>query len=399
MPSSRRVSEALIAGCLSLLFVSTALAAGPATVTVRVEGVTETKLPLTLLTTTTEPVVKGGEGSCSGTSALGALQLATGGNWSGAWSAGYHGYFIEAIEGEGEAVGSSKYYWSFWVNDRYQEEGACAVELEPGDRVLFFPICWEACPAGAEPTPLEVEAPATANVGEQVNVTVKQYNVKGEPSPAAGAHIASNGTSATTDSQGHATLTFATRGAYSLQVTGAESGPPAVRTETAVCVHAGNDGNCGTHVEVTAANPTGSSTSAGGGGVAGFTQARPYTGPFALVADATSLIDGHVYTHGHAPRELAGRILAHSAVSSVSLELRRRYRGRCYSYDGISERFHSSRCGRGSLFKVSSNGVFSYLLPATLGPGRYVLDVHATDAAGNQVTLARGTSRLVFYVR
>ena len=34
-----------------------------------------------------------------------------------------------------------------------------------------------------------------------------------------------------------------------------------------------------------------------------------------------------------------------------------------------------------------------------LAPGRYVLDIEATDVAGNHTSLARGTSRIVFYVR
>ena len=50
-------------------------------------------------------------------------------------------------------------------------------------------------------------------------------------------------------------------------------------------------------------------------------------------------------------------------------------------------------------FKVSTAPSFSYLLPSTLAPGRYVLDIQATDVAGNRTTLARGTSRIVFYVR
>ena len=62
-------------------------------------------------------------------------------------------------------------------------------------------------------------------------------------------------------------------------------------------------------------------------------------------------------------------------------------------------RFVGARCGRGHSFHVSSSASFSYLLPKRLGPGRYVLDVSALDAAGNRTTLARGTSRLVFHVR
>jgi hypothetical protein len=38
------------------------------------------------------------------------------------------------------------------------------------------------------------------------------------------------------------------------------------------------------------------------------------------------------------------------------------------------------------------------LLPFKLPAGRYVLDIEATDLAGSQTKLARGSSRVVFYV-
>ena len=53
---------------------------------------------------------------------------------------------------------------------------------------------------------------------------------------------------------------------------------------------------------------------------------------------------------------------------------------------------------RREAFKISSGASFSYLLPSALAPGRYVLDVTGSDAAGNTIALARGTSRVVFYV-
>ena len=118
-----------------------------------------------------------------------------------------------------------------------------------------------------------------------------------------------------------------------------------------------------------------------------------------MVAKAASVIDGHVYRRGRAPRVLGGTVTAHTTVSSVSLELRRRIRGHCSAYDGATEQFVAARCGRGRFFKVSTSSSFSYLLPAALGPGRYVLDIEATDVAGNRTSLARGTSRIVFYVR
>jgi hypothetical protein len=404
---SRRFSLALGAVCLSLsVSASPALAAEPATVTVRVEGLTETLLAPTQVTTTTAPVVKDGhpEDSCPGTGALGALQLATGGNWSGPWNEEYEQYEVYSIEGEShifELGAPANYYWSFWLNEKEASLGACETELHAGDRVLFFPACYgEACPA-KPPMPLGIEAPASANVEEPVSVTIKKYGAEGKGEAVAGATV--TGAGATTDSNGHATLTFSQPG----QVTVRVAAPESIPTETTICVHNGNDGTCGTHA---AFSSTGSETSASGsgttsgttsgtgtGGVASYV--TPYNGPYALVADATGLIDGHVYRSGHAPRVLSGTILAHSPVSSVSLELRRGYKGRCYAYDGTTERFLTARCGEGSFFNVSSDGVFSYLLPSALAPGRYVLDIEATDVAGNRTTLARGTSRTVFYVR
>ncbi len=117
------------------------------------------------------------------------------------------------------------------------------------------------------------------------------------------------------------------------------------------------------------------------------------------MAKLAGLIDNHHYARGHAPKVLAGTVLAHTGIASVSLRLRRSYRGRCYAYKGASERFGPAHCGDGSFFKVGTQASFSYLLPESLPPGRYVLDVQATDAAGNRTTLARGTSRVVFYVR
>ncbi len=402
MLSSRRIPLALCASCLSLCaFASTALAAGPATVTVRVEGLSETKLPATQVTTTTEPVVKDGkpEDACPGTSAAGALQLATAGSWAGRWYPGEVkegkfvglGYSVETIEGESYPFEGSS-FWDLWINDKAEEEhGVCGAEMQPGDQVLLFPCHYE---EGKEcPNPLGIEAPATADVDVPVSVTVQKYSASGVASAVAGATVTGGAIVATTDSSGHATLVFTEPGTASLAV----SAPETVRVEDKICVHQGNDGTCGT----TRASTTGSSTStssraSAGGSVAGL---QSYTGPYALVAHTNGLIEGHVYGRGQAPRVLSGGILAHSVVSSVSLELRREYKGRCHAYDGTRERFVSARCGHGSFFKVSSDGSYSYLLPFALAPGRYVLDVQATDAAGDHTTLARGTSRIVFYVR
>ncbi|HEV3319402.1 MAG TPA: hypothetical protein VG053_06675 [Solirubrobacteraceae bacterium] len=386
---SRRIALALVVVCLALSgLVSAAQAAGPATVTVRVEGSAATLLPPTQVTTTTEPVVKDGNPahSCPGTSALGALQLATGGNWSGPWEASFGQYEIFSIEGESHPF-SGGAFWELWVNHVSSEVGACEAQLAAGEEVLFFPECFGECPAA--PNPLGIEAPAVAEVGKPVTATVISYaNPSGAASPAGNATVVYDGTEASTDSSGHATLTFSHTGRMEVKVTA----PGSIRTETTVCVHNGSDGNCGTQTSSGSGGSAGGTTTAGAAVV-------PFKGPYALVPHVTGLVDGHVYTRAHAPRILAGSVLAHTTVSSISLTLRREYRHRCYAFNGVTTQFVRVRCDTGKPFKVSGNSTFSYLLPSALQPGRYVLDIQATDAAGNRTTLARGTSRIVFYVR
>ena len=374
-------AAALAAAASLALAVSSASAEEAATVTVRVEGQSATLLAPTVVTTTGAPVVKDGkaEDSCSGYDAIGALELATGGSWQGTWFAGF-GYSWETILGESHTFEGNS-YWAFWQNDVYAETGICEAKLHDGDTLLFAPASAET--GAPTPEPLGLQAPAEVSVGEPVPVTAVAYaNATGAAAPAPGATIAYEGRTVEADAAGHATLSFARPGAQQLGVSKAG----AVRDETSICVRAAGEARCG----------AGATTP--GGGVAGFT-ATPYKGPFALVADVTSVLNAHTYRHGHAPRLIAGRISSHSAVTSVSLALRRSFHGRCFAYDGARGRFARARCGSATFFAVSKEAAFSYLLPSTLPPGRYVLDVQAGDTAGNALTLARGTSRLVFHVR
>ena len=100
-----------------------AAAAGPAAVTVRVEGDGGTLIPRTALTTTTATVNKDGQAGhdCTGTSAAGALELASAGSWTGAWSNGL-GYSVASVKGEAHAFGSGE-YWGFFVNDQLAASG------------------------------------------------------------------------------------------------------------------------------------------------------------------------------------------------------------------------------------------------------------------------------------
>lgn len=397
--SKKRISSRsslLLVALFCLLLPASAIAAGsPAEVTVRVEGLTETKVLPTLVTTTTASVVKDGNSSdaCPGTSAIGALELATAGNWSGPWEAKFNQYSIFTIEGEThefEESAPANYFWSFWLNDKESEVGACEAELQKGDQVLFFPSCYGASCSVPAPTPLAIEAPASANSGEVVTVTVKQYNTKGEASPAVGANVSGGGTGAVTDSQGHATLKFIGDATDTLRASGAAEGPPAIRTETTICVHEGDDGTCGT------TSPK-----------LGFGPAPPSTGPVkseqvhsTLIAGVGGVREGHVYARRHAPRVLKGKVVSKVPVNSISIGLRRSWHGRCWAFNGKLERFVKARCGHDSFFKVSSGGTsFSYLLPSKLPPGRYVFEIQATDAAGDHSAIHLGSSRVVFYVK
>jgi hypothetical protein len=393
-----RKPSTLLASLTAVLLVPLAFALtgapsalASANVTVRVEGINQTLLAPTEVTTSATPVVKDGNSahSCSGLTAAGALERATAGNWGGEWFESLHGYSVETILGETlafEPAAAANYFWSFWLDNKAATTGICEGELQSGESILFFPECFSetgACPA--PPNPLAISAPPVAERGAPIGVSVTSYdNASSAASPAAGATVSGGGVSATTDAAGHATLAIPQSGSIQLQVTA----PGSVRTETTVCVHNGNDGTCGT------TSPSGASSAAPGAGAA-----AAYKGPFAVVAHATGVQEGHVYPRGRGPKVLSGTVATHAAISSVALELRRSYRGRCFAYDGVAERFKRARCGEGSFFAVGSAPSFSYLLPAALAPGRYVLDVQATDAAGNRTSLARGTSRIVFYVR
>ena len=292
---SRSALAAVLLSLLALLALAAAApAAGPATVTVEVEGLSETKVPPTQVTTTIAPVVKDGnpEHSCPGTNAAGALELATAGNWNGKWYGGEVkagkftglGYSVEEVDGESYPFSGST-FWDLWINDKASEEGVCDAEMSSGDHVLLFPCHYE---EGKEcPTPLGIEAPAFANAGEAVTVTVKQYNAKGEASPAVGATVSGGGVSASTDFEGHATLRFyGDVGVFALHAYGSNEGPPAVRTQTTICVHEGNDGTCGTTAPSNSPlsqSPSSAASSAGS-----------YKGPFAVVAKAKGIAEGQV---------------------------------------------------------------------------------------------------------
>jgi hypothetical protein len=399
-----RAGLALCALAVLLLALPAVAAAEAPAVSVRVEGLNETKLAPTTVTLAGAPVVKDGnaEDACSITSALGALQLATGGNWAGPWSSKFHQYSIYSIDGEThefEESSKANYFWSFWLNDKEAEVGACEAQLNPGDRVLFFPSCFgEECPTPA-PLPLEVETPAVAGVGEPVQVSVKRFSAAGVGSEMPGASVVGGGAGGITDSHGRATLTFAHAGPTLIQV----SAPYSIRTEAVVCVHNGNDGSCGTTVPPVpcplAATSGGATCPVCGPPLAIACKKPPP--PFLLdTAKAGRVRQGHTYRPRTAPRVLSGTVEVpeEGTLRDVRISLTRRVGKRCWVFSGVRVRFVRARCGGSHFFSVGGSESFSYLLPSRLPRGRYTYEVQALDAAGHHSELVPGVSEVSFRV-
>lgn len=227
----RRRHAAILAvgSVLALLTASAPAVAGtPATVSVRVEGESSTLLPLKTVTTNTTPTPA--PGNCPGTTAAGALQLATEGNWD-------HEAYIQTILGEThEWTMSDPRYWAVWINDKYAEEGACTLQLHEGDRLLF--LVDRATAPEYNPTvfPLELSgAPTEITQGESATVTVNKYSTAGVASAASGVAVKGGETTVTTESAGHATVKFNALGTAHLRGTKSGFAPTA---SVAVCVHA-----------------------------------------------------------------------------------------------------------------------------------------------------------------
>ncbi len=384
------------------------------TVTARVEGLNATLIPPTQVTLTGSPVVKDGhpEDSCPITSALGALQLASGGNWAGPWNTKFNQYEIYTIAGEThefEASSKANYYWSFWLNDKESmEAGACEAQLHQGDRVLFFPSCYgEQCPSPA-PLPLEAEAPASADVGEPIQVTVRRYTTAGVSSEVAGASVVGGGAGALTEAHGRATVTFAHAGETTVYV----NAPDSIRTEATVCVHNGNDGTCGTTAPVTcqaasSCGPPVACATASSCPIVCATQVSypckaPPPAPQPEVARVAGVLVGHAYSRHAAPRILEGsvEVPAGDTLREVQIALVRRVRHRCYAFSGRRAAFVRASCRAAPrFFAVASTSSFTYLLPARLRAGRYVYDVEAVNDAGQTTPLTNGVSHVAFSVR
>ena len=372
-----------------------ALAAGPADVTVRVEGATATLVPRTAVRTDATAINKDGNPAhtCSGTSAAGALQKATGGDWNGPWFDGL-GYSVQQIKGEAHIFPAPEYF-SLWINFRAASEGVCGTtsELQQGDEVLFFVDRCVSDPVTFLCTnppvlPLGLSAPRSVTPGAPFTVTVVEYAPDGKASPIEGAVVQGGDAPATTNAAGTATITVSTGGSFSLRATKANRAPSA--TESA-CASTGADGFCGTAAEAITCDTNGRDGRCG---------SRDREAPAAAL---TGIRDGQRFVRGKAPRRITATVTPDpSGLHVVKLRLTRRVGARCSYLSGRSERFLRARCGsnRSPWFAVGDRQEVDYLLPQALARGRYVLDVNAVDKAYNRDDVRRrGANRVVFHVR
>ncbi len=263
--------------------------------------------------------------------------------------------------------------------------GVCGAELQEGDDVLFLvDRCVDAQPPDFEcqndpVQPLELRAPASARTGEAVELSVVRYASDGSASPEPDARIVGGGVDAPVGPGGRTTVTFETAGQYRFKAEKAGSARSAP-------------------VDITVSDAAAATPGApSGGGGTSAPVARDTTAP---VGRIRGIRNGQRFKRRRAPRILRGTVSPDPAgLRAVKLSLTRSHRGRCQLYSPTRERFRPSRCGRRVNFKIGDRQDWSYLLPRRLRRGRYVLDVIAVDKLGNRDTLARGRSRVVFFVR
>jgi hypothetical protein len=350
----KKLAPGALAGLAAAALLAAPALAGP-TVTVRVEGAASTLLERTRVTLPdTPPPVNG----CGQWTVAAAIEEATKGNWD-------RQEFTGTILGESHTFAQND-YWFEWIDrgEGYRAgNGVCNDVMQEGDEALMLV---DISSATFTPTrfPLDLEGlPAAVEVGKPVKVTVVAYVAPdgtpgtGTRTPVEGATVAGGGATATTAADGTAVLTFSQPGDVVLKA----SKPGAVIS-------------AGERVTVSA-TPV-----AAGGGTSTPTQ-RDETAP---VATLSGLKDGAVFSRKRAPRELRGTVSADpSGIKSVRLSILRRRHGRCWAFDGSSERFERHRCGGSRSFRIGDRAEGSYLLPRRLGRGRYTIRVAAIDKAGN----------------
>jgi hypothetical protein len=338
-----------------------AAAAKPPTVAVRIEGAGATLLPQTIVQTSDATTVRGH--TCAGSSAAGALNTATRGNWTGTFETGtgFADFFITSVLGEQP---SGNNFWTLWVNGRSSSTGACATRLHTGDHELWFD-CVADSHFNCTDDPLGLTAPAIVRVGRAFSATVVQLDGSGHSSRVAGAAVSGDGAVGLSGADGTTKIVPDTTGLIALQArkSGATPSDP-----VSVCVYQSRKSECSS-----AAGPP---------------------------VQVRGIREHEVFKHG--PRALHGTAGPDPAgLTDVSFALLRHAPDHdCAYFDASRGRWHASGCQtRAPLFSIGAGASWSYLLPAPLPAGRYHLRVVATDGNGHKTRPVTGKSVLDFTVK
>jgi hypothetical protein len=362
----------VIAGTVAgLLAFSAPAYAAPVTVNLRIEGANSTLFE-GLVTTDTAPFVAADGPHPCGTAPTRGAVISTAAQagaitMQATWNSQFSNPSFTSINGENLTydAGTGRFLGEY-QNGAFASAGSCDDIVHDGDEVLY------AYADGTEKL-LALSGPTTAKPGETVSLKVTDGK-----DPVAGATV--GGVQSGAD--GSVTVgPFTTMGDHDLKAT--KTGT--IRSNRVrVCVTDGADGACGTTTRPPAC------------------ACLPLPSPkspdhAAPVAKLTGFSDHQVFKTG--PRELKGSFADASGVKSVKLRLAKRAGGKCSYFSGKLETFRHTKCGTEKYFAIGDRADWTYLLPAKLGKGRYVLDAVAIDGAGNRTPLARGTTRVVFTVR
>ena len=387
MPTLARL--AAVTAATTMLCSGPALAA-PVTVNLRVEGASQT-LYEGWITTDAKTLKKDNSGPhpCDGTNgnvnptpgatATGAMDdasLAAGFTWAASWDDGFQDFFINRIGPDTNMSAPPYTYWGVFVNGVLSNVGGCQQRVNAGDDVLW------AYSTYGDPLLVLGGTPQRAQTGEQFTVSVQQEDGNGHVAPASGASVAGQ----TTDATGHAMIAFADPGNHTFKATRSDSVRSNAQT---VCVYAPGSGDCGTGTGSTAPADPGPPQSSGES-----PQQSPSSQPAAKdttppAVHIDTITDGKTYPTG--PRVLAGDVDDDGGIAQVFLRLRATDGGnltaasRCRWFSGKRGVFthRTVPCSRARFFRIGTDRHFSYLLPARLRHGRYVLEVKVLDRSYN----------------
>ncbi|UTI63200.1 hypothetical protein NBH00_17760 [Paraconexibacter antarcticus] len=127
-----------LAVLIALIAAAPAAAEGPASVRLTVQGATGTLIGTRTVTTRDVTIQRDGA-ACSGTSAAGALDVATGGRWDARYDP-TAGLRVSSVLGElHPGTASDDLSWVLMVNSVVWPYGPCELPLATGNTVLYYP--------------------------------------------------------------------------------------------------------------------------------------------------------------------------------------------------------------------------------------------------------------------